>query len=352
MVVLHITPLHGITSAEKAFFVKSLGRGLRCAPVAGRDIGAAIAHFQLAIDRRQLQLQPRHGHTQIARAHVGAVDEQGRWRGLRHTQARAHHNTLATFDLLRAVQAVPDRLRQRGPGVEEHLDLLEQAGAQHGVFFHGAGNVFKARGHVEVHGGRDFAQIAQRLGNACGGGLAFVDIDRAAVVQRQTNVLVATKGVVPRQPVHQHGRAFDHVGHGLCNLLLVGAPHAVGVDDGLGQLGRARGKQKFGDGVRPRGLHGRIGLGCGLRGQQIGHQRMRRRIRRTFAINHFAARRQHGPHGLVVACGIAGKDQARGQRIHHMAQLGVVGADQRVRGRGRAVRHTGIQTAHGQHGVV
>lgn len=48
---------------KKPFFIRKPRPRLRRTPVAGRDIGAAVAHSSLARRRSQLELQPRHGHT-------------------------------------------------------------------------------------------------------------------------------------------------------------------------------------------------------------------------------------------------------------------------------------------------
>jgi hypothetical protein len=135
-------------------------------------------------------------------------------------------------------------------------------------------------------------------------------------------------------------------------LLLVGAPHFVVVDHGLGQLGRARGEQELGDGVGPGGLHGGIHRSGGLGRQQVGKQGAALGIDGRLAVHHLAALGQHGAYCLVIAHRIGCEDQTGRERLDHMAQLGVIGADQRI-GRGdRAIGNARIQAAHGQHGMV
>ena len=141
---------------------------------------------------------------------------------------------------------------QRRAGEHEGLAAREQRVAQHRSCVHRARDLFEALGHVEVDRRRDLAQVAQRLGDALRRGLAVVDVQRAAVVQRDADVVVAAEGVVPRQPVHQHRRLVRQEGAALAQHLLVGAPHAVRVDHALGLLGRARGEQELGDRVRAR----------------------------------------------------------------------------------------------------
>ncbi len=62
--------------------------------------------------------------------------------------------------------------------------------------------------------------------------------------------MVAAERVAPRQPIHHHRRLVGDKGKARCQHRLVRAQHAVGVDDGLGISGRARGEQKLCDGVR------------------------------------------------------------------------------------------------------
>jgi hypothetical protein len=102
-----------------------------------------------------------------------------------------------------------------------------------------------------------------------GRGLAVVDVQRAAVVERDADVVVAAEGVVPGQPVDQHRRLVAEEGEGLRDLLQVGAQHAVRVDHALGQLGRARGEQELGDRVRARPPRAPRRFGAGFGGQQV-----------------------------------------------------------------------------------
>ena len=64
-------------------------------------------------------------------------------------------------------------------------------------------------------------------------GLAIVDVHRAAMKHHHAKVVIATKGMVPWQPIHQDQGLFSQDGHGLRHLLLVGTPQALRVDDGL-----------------------------------------------------------------------------------------------------------------------
>jgi hypothetical protein len=83
---------------------------------------------------------------------------------------------------------------------------------------------------------------------------AVVDVDGAAVEQREVEVVVAAERVAPGQPVHEHRRLDgekrpDGLEHGL-----VCALHAVGVDHALGRGGRSGREQQLCDraGADPR----------------------------------------------------------------------------------------------------
>ena len=107
-------------------------------------------------------------------------------------------------------QAIPNGLGQRSARVEKHAAIAQQAGAQLAaigvICFHGVGNHFKANGHVEIHGGRHFAQVAQGVANQREHGLAIVNVERAAVVEANAHVVVTAKRMIPWQPVYEHGR--------------------------------------------------------------------------------------------------------------------------------------------------
>ena len=60
--------------------------------------------------------------------------------------------------------------------------------------------------HVEIDGRRDVAQIAHSRLDGAGQRLAFVDIERAAIVEHEAEIVVAAEGVVPRQPIEQDRR--------------------------------------------------------------------------------------------------------------------------------------------------
>ncbi|MNH10523.1 hypothetical protein D3C79_700050 [compost metagenome] len=158
-----------------------------------------------------------------------------------------------------AVQPVPDALRQACGGKEEQLDAGKEHLAQLWVLLQCLDQFLPALGYGEVGRGGNLAQIAQGLGKALRGRLAGVQVETAPVVKHDAEVVATAERVVPRQPVHQHRRLLGQRGQRQRDLLQVRAPHALGGDHRLGQLGRARGEEEFGDGVRPGGGESRIG---------------------------------------------------------------------------------------------
>ena len=198
-----------------------------------------VAHLGFVAHGDQFERHAHGGQAQVASAHVVAGHKHREGAGFGHAQARAHDDALADLALLGCVQAVPNGLGQGRARVEKHAHPAEQIAPQCVIGLQGVGDGLKAGGHIEVNGGCHLAQVAQGLAHQGGGGLAVVDVQGAAVVNRQAHIVVAAKGVVPRQPVNQHRWLFGQQGHGLAHLLLVGAPHALGVDHPFGQLGRA-----------------------------------------------------------------------------------------------------------------
>ena len=88
------------------------------------------------------------------------------------------------------------------------------------------------------------------------GWFAIIDVHGAAMKHHHAKVVIATKGMVPRQPVHQDQGLFSQDGHGLGHLLLVGTPQPLRVDHGFGQLGRTTGEQELHNGVGACGRYG------------------------------------------------------------------------------------------------
>ncbi|MNP10124.1 hypothetical protein D3C76_1022620 [compost metagenome] len=156
------------------------------------------------------------------------------------------------------------------------------------------------------------------------GGLAGVQVEAAAVVQHDAKVVAAAEGVVPRQPVHQHRRLFSEHREGLQQHLLVGAQHALGGDDRLGQLGGAGGEEELGDGVGPGGGKRRIGWCKVARLQQAVEAQVPAAGGLAAHAHHRHRWVQHGVEGTLERLGVGGEHQPRRQYLAHMPQLGKV----------------------------
>ena len=107
----------------------------------------------------------------------------------------------------RALELVPDGLRQAGAGEEEHLEAAEEVSCAARRRRADRQQRLVALGHVEI----DVGAISRRLRSVSSmpprRRLALVDVERAAVVEHEAEVVVAAEGVVPRQPVDERPAA-------------------------------------------------------------------------------------------------------------------------------------------------
>ena len=112
------------------------------------------------------------------------------------------------------------------------------------------GERFETLGHGPVNGGRDLAEIANGFVKLARRRPSVIDVERSAVVEDEADVGIAAEGVVPRQPIDNHGRFVDNEGEIPASHFLVAAPHAMRVDDALGHAGGTRREENLEDGVR------------------------------------------------------------------------------------------------------
>ncbi len=150
-------------------------------------------------------------------------------------------------------QPQPKRLRQGRRSVEEHPQAREEPGRQCAVRLESRDEHRVAHRHVEVGGRGVFRQGGEREREQRRRGLAVVDVQRPAVGQDHVQIVVATEGVAPGQPVDQHRGLVGQERPDLAHLLLVRAQHPVGVQDALRRAGRPGREQDLGDGGRPDG---------------------------------------------------------------------------------------------------
>ena len=191
--------------------------------------------------------------------------------------------------------------------------------------------------HVEIDRRRDVAQIAHGGVDGAGQRLAVVDIERAAVVQHEVEIVIAAEGVVPRQPVDDHRRLVGDEGEAAADHRLVGAQHQLGVDDAFGLAGRAGGEQDFGDGVgRDFGMR-RFDRRRRLCARQVCEQRRRPIARRICRDRDFDAGRHRGGDGAGEGGAVRGKDEAGLKNLDDGFELAEILRQQRVRHRDRRI---------------
>ena len=157
---------------------------------------------------------------------------------------------------------------ERRAGVDEGLQVGEQALAQARVRLDIGQQHLEALRHVVVDGRRHVAEVADRRLDRAGQGPSLVDVERAAARQDEIEIVVAAEGVAPGQPVDQHRGdravarvdAFQH--------RLVRRHHPLGVDHALGRAGRTGGEQELGDRVGTDLRLRRVDLGAGGLGRE------------------------------------------------------------------------------------
>ena len=181
----------------------------------------------------------------------------------------------------------------------------------------------------------------------------MIDVQRAAVVERDAEVVIAAEGVVPRQPVTEHWRLVAEERLRLEDHLLVRAEHLLRVDDPFRRAGRSRREQDF--------CH-RLGSNAPARFIDGGGRRRRAQFSKGCEQCRYVARREHRHHFRVRA-----HDRAEGRRkrlrIGDEHQLGierradrpqrqVLARGQRIRGRERRIRLADQHRGESQQRVI
>ena len=150
-------------------------------------------------------------------------------------------------ELCKAVEYV---LREPSAGIEQDLQATEKGLAQRAVGAQRGQQHFEALRHIEIDSRRDLAQVSYRGLDRAGQRLAFVDIERAAIVEHETEIVIAAEGMIPRQPIDQDRRLLADERHRGADHRLIGGEHAVRVLDTLRPPGRARSEENLGHVVR------------------------------------------------------------------------------------------------------
>jgi len=173
----------------------------------------------------------------MARAAGEGIDRHEERRSLGSAKSRQHRHAITLGLHRKLIEAVPDKGRERRTREEHRMQPGEEFVAQSCIVAQIRQQRFIALGNVEIDRRRNLAEIPHGLLDAAGHRLALVKIHRAAIVQCEPDIVIAAKSVVPGQPVDDDGRFVLQEGQRLAQHHLVGADHALGVDDRLGIAG-------------------------------------------------------------------------------------------------------------------
>ena len=94
-----------------------------------------------------------------------------------------------------------------------------------------------AFGDVEIGGGGDISEVTQGSRECARCGFAFVYVQGSTIVESDAEIVIAAERVVPGKPVTQDGRFVREKRENRAQHLLVGAEHALGIDDSFGLAG-------------------------------------------------------------------------------------------------------------------
>ncbi len=181
---------------------------------------------------------------------------------------------------------------------------------------------------------------------------AFVDIERAAVVEDQADVVIAAGRVIPRQPVAQHRRLVGEERHDRADHLLVGAEHPLCVDDALGVTSGSRREQNLRDRVAVDASVGVVHRGGRGLGFKSGELCRRQPVRRRGGGHELHAARQHAAECARKRVAVGRKHEPRPHALEDRFERRVVASLQRVRRCDRRVEDAGIHRRERQQRVV
>jgi hypothetical protein len=251
------------------------------------------------------------------------------------------------------VQAVPHRLGQRGAGIEEHAHAREQVARSASSVFMAVAMASKPLGTLKYTVGAISRRLRRVSAMQRRRGLAVVDVQRAAVVDAMPKLWLPPKVWFQGSQSTSTGGSSASTGMlwRICcwlahhmrwvlitalgslveplvnrNLAMVSGPVACMAASTPGSAPWPAGRQRRdcwrGTGQLASGQH------------------------------HFQVCADDSANRAAITRAIGGEHQARRHRLEHVAQLGEVGADQRVGGRGRHIGHTGHQAAQRQQRVL
>src|SRR5262249_34255591 len=140
---------HGVAGDEIAFLVERLAGELGGAPVAGRDVRATHADFQLVAIRYELDLLAGQRRTNVSDLRVVPVEDKRARRRLGKTPAADHAwRVVWPLALRKFGKPVPEMLWKRRGGVEHSVEIGKETLAQGRVLGEHRQQQLKAFRHV------------------------------------------------------------------------------------------------------------------------------------------------------------------------------------------------------------
>src|ERR1700733_2106647 len=228
-----VNKTHGITELVKAFLVEGRLRGFWLAPIARHDVRTSNARFQFASARNEFELNARNGNPDMARAIGFPSSLNGHGRRFGGAESGDHDYPLtASFERKLAI-CIPNWLRQTGCGVKQELQPAEEFFAKLSICPEGRQQILIALWNVEVNRGSYIAQIPNCLIDKSGPGLAAIDVKGSTIVEGDADIVVSPECVIPGKPIQKNWGFILQEAKDLSDHLLVGAEHAMRVDDGF-----------------------------------------------------------------------------------------------------------------------
>src|SRR5260221_8466596 len=100
--------------------------------------------------------------------------------------------------------------------------------------------------------------------------LSIINVECSPIINRNADVMVSAKGVMPREPVDKNRRLVFQKAEYLSDHLQITADHSVRVDDPSRHAGGTGGEQNLRNVVRANPRVGRLDVGARSSSQDLG----------------------------------------------------------------------------------
>src|SRR5678816_2303481 len=219
----------GVPGLEETLFVEA-GRGeIGAPPVAGSDVRPPYPRLELVAALDELELAAWDRKADHPRALRLKVTARRCWCRLGQPPRGDHRHLSAQRLLCEASQRIPDALWKACRRVEDQTEPAEEFLAQIAIGTESRREKIVGARHVEDDRRRHIAQVLEAPLELAHDGTAAIDIEGAAVTDRQSEVVVPAGRMVRRQPIDQDGWLFEERPE-LANGVLVRAQYALRVD--------------------------------------------------------------------------------------------------------------------------